>query len=199
MILVSICGFLSDFLKWLMPNSATDLVAAVGAILTVIIAYKALNKWRREKEFESVLEAFAFRREALAYLHRIRDPYNINYRENLKTYYERKNELKDTIEKVNLIYEKLRFVLKRKPEDPLLNYYKNIVETDSYFEIHANKLDVIENELEAKKLEKKHYDKEYYDLHKSLYAVILKPDEEPSDDTYRKLYILEKDIIDLNA
>lgn len=197
--LISICGFLSGFWKWLMPNSATDFVTSVGAILTVIIACRALNKWREEKEFESVLEALAFRREALAYLHRIRDPYGINLKENLKTYYERKNELKDSIEKVNLIYEKLRFILKRKPKDSLLNYYKIIVETDSDFELKANKLDVIENELEARKLEKKHYDKEYYDLHKSLYAVILKPDEEPSDDTYRKLYVLEKDIIDLNA
>lgn len=172
-----------------------DFVESVSAVTMAVVAILALNTWKRKIRHEARLEAFAFRREAKAYLQRIRDPYNINLQENLKTYYERKNELKETIERVNLIYGKLRFVLKCKPKDPLLNYYKIIVETDSDFELQANKLDVIENELEAKKLEKKHYDKEHSDLQKSLYPPeILKPDVEPQDSIYNKLYVLENEM-----
>src|SRR5690606_31908380 len=150
-----------------------------------------------EKQHEVLLEAFAFRREALMYIYRIRDPDNTNWNENLKTYYERKNELKNTIEKVNLIYEKLQFVLKCKPEDSLLNYYKNIVEIDLNFELKANKLDIIAKGLSEKGMEGKHYDKEYADLHNALYSEeIIKPGEEPEDKIYNKMYRQEKKIAD---
>lgn len=195
MILISICNFLSDLWNWIKPNSLYDLITSFCAVFMAYIAHKALGNWRKEKKHEVLIEAFAFRREALMYIYRIRDPYNTNWNENLKKYYERKNKLKNTIEKVNLIYEKLQFVLKREPEDSLLNYYKSIVEIDLDFDLKANKLDIIAKELSEKGMERKHYDKEYADLHNALYsAEIIKPGEEPEDKIYLKLYRLEKDL-----
>lgn len=195
MILISICNFLSDLWKWFTSDQMTNFVASISALIMAVVAILALNAWKRKIKHEALLEAFAFRKEALMYLYRIRDPYNTNWNENLKTYYERKNELKNTIEKVNLIYEKLQFVLKSMPEDSLLNYYKNIVEIDLDFELKANQLDIMAKELSEKGMEGKHYDKEYADLHNALYsAEIIKPGEEPEDKIYHKLYMLEKKI-----
>src|SRR5690606_40739046 len=111
MVPLSICSFLFEVWNWIKPNSFTDLVTSGGAVFMAYTAYTALGTWRKEKKHEILLEAFAFRREAKAYLEIIRNPIGVSSHLHRETYEKRKAEKQEVFDKIQQILEKLNYTI----------------------------------------------------------------------------------------
>jgi len=196
--MLSICSFLFEVWNWIKPNSSKDLIESVSAIIMVCIAYKALTVWRKEKKHDILLEAFAFRREAKAYLQIIRDPIGVSSHLNRETYEKRKAEKQVVVDKIQQITEKLNFTLDE--ADPLLHYYRIIGDFDIQFNTNIGMLDFYDKEIEEQINTGNAYSDfktKYSQLHDSLYEVKLGFNEfdVPKDDVLKRLQELETEIL----
>ena len=195
--ILTICPIVSEFWNWLKPKNGTDFIQALGAIITVIIAWKALNIWKKEKEHDILLEAYAFRKEANAYLDIIRNPIGAGgHSTHSQTYDLRKKSKKETVDKIRIIREKISFYIKN-TENPLLQYYDLICKTDDNFNTLVGMLDFYSKEIDEKKKEeidyKRDYD-EYKKIYNELYNLKWRGHKSgiPDDDINKKLYFLEQ-------
>jgi len=161
-------------------------------------AYTALGTWRKEKKHEILLEAFAFRREAKAYLEIIRNPIGVSSHLHRETYEKRKAEKQEVFDKIQQILEKLNYTID--DADPLLLYYRYICEVDMKFNVKVGMLDFYSREIEEQKTDyvaNSDYETDFNQLYDRLYEVRWSANENnvPNDRVLKRLHELEQKIL----